>query len=134
MASLKPRNSSGKILLEKLTNSLFIENIVEARKAQRDGVENFDFNKSRVKILTENDGISENCKGILYWMTREHRVQDNWSMIFAQHLAIKHKLPLHVCFLIRDAHHLYPTNRHFSFLIEGMIFYQVSAHPILKTF
>lgn len=119
MASLKPRNSSGKIVLEQLTLELFLKNIVDARKAQCNGVDNFDFNKSRCKVLTKNDTIAGKPKGVLYWMTREHRVQDNWSMIFAQHLAIKQKLPLYVCFTIKDAHNLYPTNRHFSFLIEG---------------
>lgn len=120
MASLKPRSSSGKIILQQLTKEVFLKNIVEARKAQGDGVEHFDFNKSRCKILTKNDEISENSKGVLYWMTREHRVQDNWSMIFAQRLAIKQKVPLYVCFLSKDAHNLYPTNRHIKFLIEGI--------------
>lgn len=120
MASLKPRNSSGKIALEQLTKELFFKNIVEARKAQCDGVENFDFDQTRCKVLTKNDKILEKSKGILYWMTREHRVQDNWSLIFAQQLAVKQKLPLCVCFLIKDAVNLYPTKRHFQFLIEGL--------------
>lgn len=121
MASLKPRSSSGKILLENITKELFLENISEAREAQGQGVDNFDFEKSRCKVLTKSDCISESSKGILYWMQREHRVQDNWSMIFAQQLAIKHTLPLYVCFLIKDAHNLYPTNRHFKFLIGGVL-------------
>lgn len=120
MASLKPRNTSGKIALEQLTKELFLKNIIEARKTQCDGVENFDFDKTRCKVLTKTDTILKHSKGILYWMTREHRVQDNWSLIFAQQLAIKQKLPLYVCFLLKDGVNLYPSNRHFSFLIEGL--------------
>lgn len=119
MASLKPRNSSGKILLENLTKENYLKNVVEARQAQGNGVENFNFNKSRCKVLTRSEIISESSSGILYWMLREHRVQDNWSMIFAQKLALKQKSPLYVCFLMNDIHNLYPTNRHFKFLIEG---------------
>lgn len=119
MASLKPRNSSGKILLEQITKEVFLRDILEARKAQGDGVEYFDFNKSRCKILSKTEKICSNCKGVVYWMIREHRVQDNWSLIYAQQLAIKQKVPLYICFLIKDAHHLYPTKRHFKFLIEG---------------
>ncbi|XP_057667177.1 deoxyribodipyrimidine photo-lyase-like [Diorhabda carinulata] len=120
MASLKPRNSSGKLLLEKLNKDLFLGNIIEARKVEGKNVENFEFNKNRCKVLSGNENIKEKSNGILYWMYRDCRVQDNWAMIFAQRIAIKKKIPLFVCYTIKDVHHQYPTQRHFKFLIEGL--------------
>ncbi|XP_072387922.1 deoxyribodipyrimidine photo-lyase-like [Diabrotica undecimpunctata] len=124
MASLKPRNSSGKILLDQLTKEYFFKNIVSAREAQGESVENFDFNKDRCRVLSPNENIKDGSKGILYWMYRDCRVQDNWALIFAQRLAIKKKLPLYVCYSLKDAHQQYPTRRHFSFFIEGLKFVQ----------
>lgn len=121
MASLKPRNSNGKILLDQLTKELFSNNILDARKAQGETVD-FDFNKSRCKVLSQNEHFKDKSSGIMYWMYRDCRVQDNWAMIFAQRLAVKHKLPLFVCFSIKDAHNQYPTQRHFKFLVEGRYF------------
>uniref|UniRef100_A0A6P7F8D4 Deoxyribodipyrimidine photo-lyase isoform X2 n=1 Tax=Diabrotica virgifera virgifera TaxID=50390 RepID=A0A6P7F8D4_DIAVI len=124
MASLKPRNSNGKILLDQLTKEYFIKNILSAREAQGESVENFEFNKDRCRVLSPNENIKDKSKGILYWMYRDCRVQDNWALIFAQRLAIKKKLPLHVCYSLKDAHEQYPTQRHFNFFIEGLKFVQ----------
>ncbi|CAG9864277.1 unnamed protein product [Phyllotreta striolata] len=119
MASLKPRHCNGKILLNQLTKELFLNNIVESREAQGEPID-FDFIKARCKILSKNDRIKENSKGILYWMYRDCRVQDNWAMIFAHRMATKQKLPLFVCYSIKNAQNQYPTERHFTFLIEGL--------------
>ena len=35
---------------------------------------------------------------VLYWMIRDKRVSDNWSLLVAQQIAIKNKVPLIVCF------------------------------------
>nr|XP_023024919.1 deoxyribodipyrimidine photo-lyase-like [Leptinotarsa decemlineata] len=119
MASLKPRSSSGKVVLEKLTKELFLKNIVESRESQG-GTDEFDFNKTRCRVLTDNETVKDKSNGILYWMYRDCRIQDNWAMVFAQRLAIKQKVPLFVCFTVKDAHQQYPTMRHFKFLIEGL--------------
>ena len=37
-------------------------------------------------------------KVVLYWMIRDKRVSDNWSLLVAQQIAIKNKVPLIVCF------------------------------------
>ncbi|KAG5867875.1 hypothetical protein JTB14_028315 [Gonioctena quinquepunctata] len=119
MASLKPRGANGKIALDKLTKDLFLKDISESRKSQGES-DDFDFNKKRCRILSKNENIKEKSDGILYWMYRDCRVQDNWAMIYAQRLAMKQKLPLFVCFSIKDAHQQYPTKRHFKFLLEGL--------------
>ncbi|KAJ8917474.1 hypothetical protein NQ315_005521 [Exocentrus adspersus] len=120
MASLKPRGRDGKIILSELKRELFLKNIVESRQSQGESVEYFDFNKSRCRTLSKNEEIKSSSSGIIYWMNRDCRVQDNWAFLFAQRTAIKLTVPLHVCFLCKDAHELYPTKRHFKFLLEGL--------------
>ena len=31
---------------------------------------------------------------IVYWMSRDQRIQDNWGLLSAQYSALQHKLPL----------------------------------------
>jgi hypothetical protein len=38
-------------------------------------IDEFRFNKKRVRVLTEATTFPEDSKGILYWMSREQRVQ-----------------------------------------------------------
>lgn len=40
-----------------------------------DSVLTFNFNKKRVRLLSDLNDIKEGCKGILYWMFRDVRVQ-----------------------------------------------------------
>lgn len=120
MASIKPRDSSGKRTLNTLSKNQFLAEIEESRLSQGECIENFPFNKSRCRILSKKDKICDGTKGILYWMMRDGRVQDNWAMLFSQRLALKNKLPLFVCFTIFEAHYRYPTRRHQQFLIDGL--------------
>ncbi|XP_071440772.1 deoxyribodipyrimidine photo-lyase-like [Hetaerina americana] len=52
-------------------------------------------------------------------MSRDVRVQDNWAMLFAQKLALKNKVGLHVCFCLVPKF-LDATIRHFKFLLGGL--------------
>ena len=60
------------------------------------------FNETRVKVLKENSAYltKGKCEGVVYWMARDQRVQDNWALIYAQQLATKHNLPLHVAYCL----------------------------------
>ena len=56
---------------------------------------------------------------VVYWMTREQRVTDNWALLQAQSLAVEHKRPLVVVFcLVPD----YPgaNIRHYGFMLKGL--------------
>jgi deoxyribodipyrimidine photo-lyase len=56
---------------------------------------------------------------VVYWMTREQRVADNWGLLLARNIAIEHKRALVVVFcLVPD----YPgaTIRHYGFLLQGL--------------
>ncbi|XP_014256102.1 deoxyribodipyrimidine photo-lyase isoform X2 [Cimex lectularius] len=52
-------------------------------------------------------------------MTRENRVQDNWSLLFAQKLALKNEVPLHVCFCLLPKY-MDATIRHYRFMLKGL--------------
>ncbi|XP_059480869.1 deoxyribodipyrimidine photo-lyase [Neocloeon triangulifer] len=97
----------------------FVHQIKEERKKAGKSVVDFKYNKKRVKILSKVTEVPEECSGIVYWMSRDQRVQDNWAMLFAQKLAIKNKLPLHVCFCLLPKF-LDATIRHFNFMLEGL--------------
>lgn len=45
---------------------------------------------------------------------------DNWAFLFAQKLALKNEIPLHVCFCLKPKF-LDATIRHYKFLLKGNI-------------
>ncbi|TXT58931.1 MAG: Deoxyribodipyrimidine photo-lyase [Promethearchaeota archaeon] len=73
-------------------------------------------NPKRVRKILEKPEV----KGpILYWMSRDQRVEDNWAFLFAKEQAMKKKRPLIILFSLlpnfKDA--LFRT---FSFMLEGL--------------
>ncbi|XP_068196823.1 CPD photolyase isoform X2 [Antennarius striatus] len=81
-----------------------------------------EFNPKRLRVISE-EGTEEpksGSEGVLYWMCRDHRVQDNWALIYAQKLALKQKLPLHVCFCLQVPRSEASTLRHYGFLLGGL--------------
>ncbi|KAI4482664.1 hypothetical protein M0804_008517 [Polistes exclamans] len=104
---------------KKLKTIDLITKIENDRKNVADSVMDFQFNKKRVKLLKQSNNIKD-CKGILYWMFRDARVQDNWALLFAQRTAIKNNVPLHICFCILPKF-LNATMRHYKFLLNGLM-------------
>lgn len=45
---------------------------------------------------------------------------DNWALIHAQQLAVKEKLPLHVCVCLHVPKSELSTLRHYSFMLKGL--------------
>jgi len=73
-------------------------------------------NDKRIRLL--QDGKETNGP-VIYWMSRDQRVHDNWALIFAQKLALEKKLPLLVIFnLVPDF--LEATIRQYGFMIQGL--------------
>ena len=73
-------------------------------------------NERRIKLLQAGN---ETNGTIVYWMSRDQRVHDNWSLFFAQQLALEKKRPLLVIFnLVSDF--LEATIRQFGFMIKGL--------------
>jgi deoxyribodipyrimidine photo-lyase len=73
-------------------------------------------NKNRIRIL--KDGV--NMPGtIVYWMSRDQRVNDNWGLIYARLLASKNQTGLSVVFNLVD-NFLGATERQYHFMLEGL--------------
>ena len=76
-------------------------------------------NDKRIRLLqngTEGNGP------VIYWMSRDQRVHDNWALLFAQKLAKERKTLLMVIFnLVQDF--LEATIRQYGFMLKGL--YQV---------
>lgn len=100
-------------------NNDFVEQFQNARLQTSKSIIEFKFNKNRIRILSSNETVPENARGILYWMSRDCRVQDNWALLFAQKLALKNEVPLHVCFCLVPKF-LDATIRHYKFLLNGL--------------
>ncbi len=73
-------------------------------------------NPMRVRMLREGQSLAG---PVLYWMSRDQRVQDNWALLFAQELALQHQSPLVVAFcLVRQF--LGATRRQYEFMLQGL--------------
>lgn len=105
----KPKTSDDKFLME----------IQSHREKTAASIREFKFNKKRVKVLNKNEEVPESATGIAYWMARDQRVQDNWALLFAQNLALKNKLPMHVIFCLTNK---FPeaTLRTYKFMTDGL--------------
>lgn len=89
-------------------------------KQQRTEMKEMKFNKKRLRYISDSQKIKQGSEGVLYWMLRDHRVQDNWALIHAQRLALKENLPLHVCFCLDVPKSELSTLRHYSFMLKGL--------------
>jgi deoxyribodipyrimidine photo-lyase len=56
---------------------------------------------------------------VLYWMSRDQRVDDNWALIFAQELALERQVPLGVVFCLAPEF-LNATFRQYGFMLKGL--------------
>lgn len=56
---------------------------------------------------------------VVYWMSREQRVQDNWSLIAAFNESVRRNSSLYVVFTLADGF-LGATQRHYAFMAQGL--------------
>ncbi|XP_057365381.1 deoxyribodipyrimidine photo-lyase-like [Daphnia carinata] len=97
----------------------FLASVESKRKQCAGNILEFKFNKKRCRLLSKSMDVGNFGGGVLYWMSREQRVQDNWALLYAQRLALKMKLPLHVCFCLVPTF-LGATIRQFGFMLKGL--------------
>ncbi|XP_033103666.1 deoxyribodipyrimidine photo-lyase-like isoform X2 [Anneissia japonica] len=97
----------------------FLSNVAHLRLQTAESVADFKFNKKRVRVISDAKDVPEQNHGIVYWMSRDQRVQDNWAMLFAQRLALKQEVPLHVCFCVVPKF-LDATIRQYGFMMKGL--------------
>lgn len=74
-------------------------------------------NSKRIRKL--NNISYDYRSNVLYWMSRDQRVENNWALIYAQELALKADKKLLVVFNLVDAF-LGADNCHFNFLLTGL--------------
>lgn len=78
----------------------------------------FEVDDSRTRPL--NDVAFEKGGGpVVYWCSRDQRVQDNWALLYAQQEAINRKVPLVVVFNLSPGF-LGATLRAYGFMIRGL--------------
>lgn len=74
-------------------------------------------NEKRIRLLQKG---TETNGPVVYWMSRDQRVSDNWALLFAQQLALEKKIPLVVIFnLVPDF--LEATIRQYGFMLKGLM-------------
>ena len=73
-------------------------------------------NRKRIRILKAG---SDTAGPVVYWMSRDQRVEDNWALLFAQEQAIERKVSLLVLFTLAPQF-LDATYRQYIFMIEGL--------------
>jgi len=56
---------------------------------------------------------------VIYWMSRDQRVDDNWALLYAQSIAIEMNQGLMVVFC-KSGHYLGSTNQQESFMMAGL--------------
>lgn len=56
---------------------------------------------------------------IVYWMSRDQRIKDNWALTYAQELAIKKRQPLIVIFCLQSKF-VEAESRIFDFMLNGL--------------
>uniref|UniRef100_A0A8C6WFS5 Deoxyribodipyrimidine photo-lyase n=1 Tax=Neogobius melanostomus TaxID=47308 RepID=A0A8C6WFS5_9GOBI len=115
-AGAEKPNKQPKVSSEKKEDGWLQEQVLQQRTAKKE----MKFNKKRLRFLTDDQKIKPGAEGVLYWMNRDQRVQDNWALIHAQRLALKENLPLHICFCLFVQKSKLSTYRHFSFLLKGL--------------
>ena len=73
-------------------------------------------NKNRIRLL--QTGIDK--KGaVVYWMSRDQRLYDNWAFTFAQELSLERVAPLAIVFCLQN-NFLGATIRQYGFMLRGL--------------
>ncbi len=66
------------------------------------------------------NSLSQKTNGpVIYWMSRDQRVRDNWALLYAKECADREKVPLIVIFCIGVTRHKI-TERHLAFMVQGL--------------
>jgi deoxyribodipyrimidine photo-lyase len=74
-------------------------------------------NEKRIRLLRKG---TETAGPVIYWMSRDQRVHDNWALLFAQKLALEKKRNLVVTFSLVPEF-LNATARQYDFMLKGLM-------------
>jgi deoxyribodipyrimidine photo-lyase len=73
-------------------------------------------NPHRIRLFKETE---ERSGPLVYWMSRDQRIRDNWALLFAQEKAIQEKQALAVVFCLVPTF-LNATIRQYRFMLKGL--------------
>jgi len=73
-------------------------------------------NRKRTRLL--NAG-TRTPGPVIYWMSRDQRVKDNWALLFAQEVALQQHVPVAVIFCLVPRF-LNATMRQYGFMLKGL--------------
>ena len=82
-----------------------------------------DFNLKRVRRL---NNFNSKIQKVVYWMSRDQRLEDNYALEFASILARQNKAGLAVVFCL-DENFAKANFRHFKFMLQGLLKLQKQA-------
>lgn len=71
------------------TSATFIEALHRNRSNAAKSIIDFPFNNKRLRQLGAVQQVPKNKKSIVYWMSRDQRVEDNWALLYAQSLGLR---------------------------------------------
>jgi deoxyribodipyrimidine photo-lyase len=71
------------------------------------------------RILVLNYKKIEENGPVVYWMSRDQRATSNWALSYAQQIAIEHKVPLVVLFVVQE-NFLDAQKRQYDFMVNGL--------------
>jgi deoxyribodipyrimidine photo-lyase len=80
------------------------------------GVKSVMVNPKRVRTIRDGAKLGG---PVLYWMSRDQRVNDNWALLFAHELALENRVPLGVVFTLVPSF-LNATIRAYGFMLKGL--------------
>jgi len=72
--------------------------------------------KERVRVIKEGKYDSG---PVVYWMSRDQRLRDNWALLYAQQMALEKKQPLLVVFCLVPGY-LNAGLRQYDFMLKGL--------------
>ncbi|KAL6069158.1 Deoxyribodipyrimidine photo-lyase [Balamuthia mandrillaris] len=74
---------------------------------------------ARVRTIKEAKGATARATGVVYWMSRDQRVHDNWALLHAKELADALNVPMGVLFCMVPGFKGAGL-RQFSFMVKGL--------------
>jgi deoxyribodipyrimidine photo-lyase len=83
---------------------------------------------SRIRLLNSKNYLQDG-RCVVYWMSRDQRVDDNWALVAAQNLAEKYRVALEVCFVLSPTF-LEATARQYEFMLQGLKEVQEKLHKL----
>jgi deoxyribodipyrimidine photo-lyase len=75
-----------------------------------------DVNPRRVRQIRAGETMAG---PVVYWMSRDQRLSDNWALLYAQQLALEYKSPLAIAFCLVPEF-LDATVRQYEFMLKGL--------------